>query len=353
MAITLYCGLMGSGKSYEGVSSAALSALKRGRRVVTNISGFNFERVRGYLGELEDGSLLEESHVVVVPSSRITEPGFFFDPQSDNESVVKPGDLVLIDEVWQFWGTDVKIHADHMKFFRMHRHYVEQGGGRSCDLVILIQDITSLHRSIRAVVDSVFQFTKLKAVGLNDRYRVDVYEGNKIRKANFLQQFIKKYDPAIFPLYQSYEGGVGKEENADERRNIFSSRSRKIYLATVFMVLLLGVGFLVRGMSCLKDGRTFFCKQVGTSANSAVPPSPTAIAVPATPVAVARPTAVSSSRLVGYVGLPTGETMMLTQNDDGIYEWRRMDGGVLDGWRTRSFVDGQAVVFRMTERKSK
>lgn len=46
MAIMVYTGVMGSGMTYEVVSMAALNALRQGRRVVTNIAGFNFSSIR-------------------------------------------------------------------------------------------------------------------------------------------------------------------------------------------------------------------------------------------------------------------------------------------------------------------
>jgi zona occludens toxin len=41
MPITAYTGLMGSGKSYECVSSVIVPAIKKGRRVVTNVDGID------------------------------------------------------------------------------------------------------------------------------------------------------------------------------------------------------------------------------------------------------------------------------------------------------------------------
>jgi zona occludens toxin len=38
MAIKVYVGLMGSGKSYEVVSNVIVPALGRGRRVISNIA---------------------------------------------------------------------------------------------------------------------------------------------------------------------------------------------------------------------------------------------------------------------------------------------------------------------------
>ncbi|NDC89793.1 MAG: Zonular occludens toxin, partial [Bacteroidetes bacterium] len=224
MAIIAYTGVMGSGKTYEAVSTAALGALKAGRRVVTNISGFNFEAIRDYLGPFNDGAYLEPNRIVVVPSARVTEPHFFYDPEIPADSVVKPGDLVLIDEAWLFWANGTKIPEEHQKFFRMHRHYVEQNTGQSCDVCIMIQDINGLHRDIRGVLETNYKFTKLKSLGIASRYRIEVYEGGTRQKETFISASLKKYDKAIFPLYQSYEGQAGREGTIDKRQNIFNNK---------------------------------------------------------------------------------------------------------------------------------
>lgn len=49
MAITVYLGVMGSGKSYEAVKSVILPALASGRRVVTNVAGLDELKCHEYL----------------------------------------------------------------------------------------------------------------------------------------------------------------------------------------------------------------------------------------------------------------------------------------------------------------
>jgi len=44
MAINVYSGVMGSGKSYEVVQGPLLDAIASGRRVVTNVDGINEDR---------------------------------------------------------------------------------------------------------------------------------------------------------------------------------------------------------------------------------------------------------------------------------------------------------------------
>jgi len=272
MAIIAYTGVMGSGKTYEAVKSAAMAALKAGRRVVTNISGFNYEAIRDYLGPL-DGDLLQPEKVLVVPSSRVTEPHFFYDPDVEADSVVKPGDLALLDEVWAFWGREVKLSPEHQKFFRMHRHYTELGTGMSCDLVLMIQDLTSLHRFIAGVLESSFKFTKMKSLGLTSRYRVEVYEGNKQRKATLVSASVNKYDKRIFPLYTSYDGGHGKERTVDDRQNLLRNPWFLSVAIVSTLALIAGAWWFVGWVQKMRTGggakNTVPATQVGSPVGAA------------------------------------------------------------------------------------
>ncbi|KAF1035011.1 MAG: hypothetical protein GAK35_04245 [Herbaspirillum frisingense] len=338
MAIMVYTGVMGSGKSYEGISTAALNALRQGRRVVTNIAGVNFEAIRDHLGPMKDGALLSEDRVVVIQSKRITEPHFFFDPEVEVDSVVKPGDLVLIDEVWAFWGKDCKLSAEHQKFFRMHRHYVESSSGVSSDLVVMIQDITSLHRFIRGVVETTFKFTKMKTLGLASCYRVEVYEGSRQTRATLVSASVKKYDKRIFPLYKSYDGGSGKEKSVDDRQNLF--RNKWFMSVMVAAVAGLGAGgvWFYRYVSNLQSGSTG--KHPPAQAAAGSQPSPQAGPV--------SPSSVSSStdvRLIGVVQHGTGETTAIFQLADGRVVQQRMDAGLIDGWQTVAGFQGHMVGF--------
>ena len=344
MAIIAYTGVMGSGKTYEAVSTAILTALKAGRRVVTNIAGLNFEAIRDYLGQLNDGSLLEPEKILLVASSRITEPYFFFDPDLPNDTVVKPGDLVVIDEVWSFWGTDCKLSLEHQKFFRMHRHYTELGTGTSCDLCLQIQDLMSLHRFVRGVLESTYKFTKMKTLGLSSRYRVEVYEGSRQRKATLVSASLKKYDPRIFPLYKSYEGKNGKEQVVDDRQNLFRNK----WFITVFFVSIVGlVGsgyWFVRWIANMQDGGSSGAPTAQVPVKSvdqlrSVAPSQ------ATPFQQASVPASDDYRLVSVLEPINGETVVIFQTADGRFIRRRMDSGVIDGWQTMAGHQGRMVGF--------
>lgn len=336
MAIIAYTGVMGSGKTYEAVSTAALGALRAGRRVVTNISGFNFEAIRDHLGPFKDGSHLEADRVLVVSSQRVTQPHFFYDPDSVIDSVVKPGDLVLIDEVWSFWGAGVKLLSEHQKFFRMHRHYTEQGTGVSCDLCIMIQDLSSLHRFIRGVIETSYKFTKMKSLGLSSRYRVEVYEGGKPRRATLISASVKKYNKEIFPLYQSYEGGAGTEKTIDDRQNLFSNKGFVFFFVLSFVVLLGGGYWFLGWLDAMQNGATPQASLEAVSVQETASPMNT-------PSAIEEPS--SGYRLAMVLETPRGETLAFIETPDGHLERRLVTSGVIDGWHSTVGYKGRMLGF--------
>lgn len=249
MAINAYIGLMGSGKSFEVVSSVILPALLKGRRVVTNIDGINPKAITEYLQTIKKAPLESLGQVVAVSNDDVCKVGFFPDEtKPEQPSVVKGGDLVCIDECWNFWGTDNKIadSGEHMRFFRMHRHYTDSATGVTCDLALMIQDLGSLNRKIRPVIEMTTRMVKLKSIGAPKAYRVELFEGNKTTKLTKIDTFVKLYDKAIFPLYKSYAAGVGSEQAIDKRQNVLTNPRLWVMVGLVFTMLGTGGYFAYR-----------------------------------------------------------------------------------------------------------
>ncbi|WP_027469103.1 zonular occludens toxin family protein [Deefgea rivuli] len=242
MAINAYVGLQGSGKSFEVVSSVILDAVQHGRRVVTNVAGINEDRIHEYLVNQRDAEIDKLGRIIHIENERILQTQFFPDEEKPElESVVLGGDLVAIDEAWRFWGTDNgKLSHEHMQFFRMHRHYVHLETAVACDVVLMTQDITGLHRSVKNVVEFTFRMHKHKSLGFTKRYRVEIYEGWKLNAKTRIDDRQKKYDPAIFPLYQSYTGGQGSEKAIDKRQNLLANRTLWLYAVGVVVMMSIG-----------------------------------------------------------------------------------------------------------------
>lgn len=248
MSIKCYVGRMGSGKSYEVVSVVILEALRRGRRVVSNIAGLNYLEFRELL--VEQGTSDDEiGQLVQVDHEEVLKPTFWrcdSDGSEGIDSFIKPGDLVALDEIWRFWNgfSEKGMSARVMNFYRMHRHFTHEQTGVCCDVALITQDIGDVARKVRAVVEETYRMQKHTAVGSTKYYRVDVYAGGRVvgKPLNSIQ---RQYDPRYFPLYSSHsqkkEGAANAvEENIDGRGNILKGAIFKIVLP---IGLLLSIGF--------------------------------------------------------------------------------------------------------------
>jgi zona occludens toxin len=312
MAINCYCGLQGSGKSYEVVSSVILDAVSHGRRVVTNVAGIDEERIHEYLVLHRDCDAELLGRIVHIENDRITQPQFFPDEEKPHlPAIVEGGDLVAVDEAWRFWGTDNgKLSAEHMQFFRMHRHYVHPATAVACDVVLMTQDVTGLHRAVKNVIEFTFRMQKHKALGLTKCYRVDIHEGWKLNGKTRIDHRQKKYDSEIFPLYQSYAGGEGRESAIDRRQNILANRTLWLYLGAAALLLpAMGViAFKFFHPHPAKDPRS------ASTAPSAKPAVQAAL-LPASPQ-VALPQYSGSWHVSGAFEGPSGRWIVLS-NDAG------------------------------------
>lgn len=334
MAINNYTGLMGSGKSYEVVSTVILDAVASGRRVVTNIDGIQPDLIYDYLVEKRKIAPDKLGTIKAVKNDDVTLDNFFPDEEKPDETtIVQPGDLVAIDEVWRFWGTDVKLSPNAMQFFRMHRHYTDKDTGLSCDIALMIQDTSSLHRKIREVVEMTTRTVKLKAVGMPKQYRIEIYEGNKVSKQTHIDTYVKKYNADIFPLYKSYGGTNGTEKPMDKRQNIFNNK--KIYIAAILVVVM--CLFAARQM------QKFFNPTPKTdNLLKTTPLGPPGTATAPTEVKPATQASSTDWRITGRL-ITNGALWFVLQNEKGRIRYESNDKFTVTGPVITGQVDGQTV----------
>ncbi|AMM14997.1 Zonular occludens toxin [Burkholderia sp. PAMC 28687] len=287
MAINAYCGVMGSGKSYEVVQGPLLDAIAMGRRVVTNVDGISEVRIHDYLEKNNKLTREKLGRVVHVRTDDIVRPAFFpmehesTDGATVTAGFVEPGDLVVVDEAWKLWASDKKIFDEHMAFFRMHRHFTHPVTGVACDVVLMIQGIADLHRKLKEVVELSFRMHKLKSLGLASGYRVEQYEGWKQNSKTRVGTYVRKYRKEIFPLYKSYAGAGGTEATVDKRQNVLANKTLWLMAAVGVVALSISIRFIY----------TFFHrapKANEVSAMSQAAPETTAT-MPSSPVATTRP----------------------------------------------------------------
>ncbi len=256
MAVKLYVGIMGSGKTYEVVSVVILGALRIGRRVVSNIAGLKFDCFVELL--LAEGVKREAiGELVHVEHDAVLDP-FFWRTDKDREkgveTVIQPGDVVVLDEIWRFWnGFAVKSEDNErcpprvMNFFRMHRQMTHSKTGVSCDIALITQDVPDVARRVKGVVEETYRMQKLSALGLDQRYRVDIFNRARITRKP-MRSLQRTYEAKYFPLYKSHsqaeEGAAGPvEKNIDDRSNILKGWFFRIALP--LCVVILGVSIYV------------------------------------------------------------------------------------------------------------
>ncbi|MDR7334282.1 zonular occludens toxin domain-containing protein [Roseateles asaccharophilus] len=281
MAIHAITGVMGSGKSYEAVSEKIVPALRdeAARRVVTNIEGLSVPAIAAYINKPESEV---EARIVRISYDRVSEPGFWYDPEhgSGSETVVQPGDLVVLDEVWRYFNRGDKLPEDAMRFFRMHRHYVSEQSGLTCDVVLINQSFRGIHQDIRDVVELQFQCRKLKALGRPQNYQVLLLEGGERKPSH---DYIRTYSKRVFPLYSSYAGGQGKEA-VDKRQSVFNTPFFKVVLPLFAVLMVFGVYktySYFADMGKPADGAALVTPSAAASSPSGLPTPPSAGAAPA------------------------------------------------------------------------
>lgn len=233
MAISAYVGIPGSGKSYEVVLSVILENYQKGRRIVTNIEGISDERIRDYC--LNKKGIKEDvlGLLIKVSDEDCQRDDFFPYKGSDGNTICKPGDLICIDEVWRIFPTN-EIKANHRSFIAEHRHFTDEETGVCCDLVVINQSVTGIPRFIKDRIETTFLMSRLVALGLGKRYRVNVYTGVKVNKQGLVAQYQNKFNEDIFKLYKSFDGVNGKQSVVDDRQNFFKSGTFKLMM--IFIV---------------------------------------------------------------------------------------------------------------------
>lgn len=328
MAISVYTGPPGSGKTFALVSKPIVESVKSGRRVVTNIAGVSNDRVRRYVREKFNITEDRLGAILAVTREELSGPDAFPDEQrSDDHTIVKAGDRVIIDE----WAMIFPPHGTQPNniegFLRWHRHLVDDQG-RACDVIIATQDISDIARKYRGTVERSMHFKNLKSIGLAKGYVADLYEGHRQRRQDKYKTVNGRYRPEIFALYQSYETeGEAVEENADDRSSIFTRTT-----------MIFGVGGLLAFVLALYFAFRFF----DPSRFKEDRPTPSTISR----TTALRPVPVRTSglRIVGHVIADDGVRVLLT-DDKGLVRLVRPEGFRFDGGRPVSGIfEGQEVV---------
>ncbi|MEW9900910.1 zonular occludens toxin domain-containing protein [Chitinivorax sp. PXF-14] len=306
MAIFAYTGLMGHGKTYQAVKSVVVPKYKAGYNIKTNISGLNEENIKEYI--LKHDPEYDPKNFGTIHFFNEDDPqkdGFFPSEverlnteTNELEKVVlpgicQPGDLIIVDEAWQYWDSGFSFPKNHINFFRYMRHFVNSKGHTS-DLVIITQDISTIDRQLKKLVEMTFYTNKPKML-TSDRFNLTIYQGSSLRKTNMISHgtLPQKYDPEIFPLYKSYTQENAQEELVDGRIVFWKSKPFIFSMAFAFLLMALGlfkvISFFNGGAISDKSKKEVHSKEHDSTKEKGTPKGGTSSPIGTTPVPLSTP----------------------------------------------------------------
>ncbi len=216
MALNLYTGDPGAGKSYSVVANVIIPALKKDRHVVTNIP-------------------LESDLLVEVFGGRITQLPLDALDDPDLPNLIPNGCVAVIDECWNRWPSGQRIQKapkEDLHWLKEHRHRVDEDGN-AMQVVLCTQNPADLAKWVRDLIAHTFWMTKLEELGADQKYSVRIYkkaptgEPDKIPKRYLLRVTYGTYDPDVYQYYksatQSKSNDVGDEKAMDKRISLWRS----------------------------------------------------------------------------------------------------------------------------------
>ena len=230
MTIAAYTGLPGHGKSYGVVENVIKPALEQKREVFTNIPMNSDECLKRFgmtVTQFKTDDIIEN-------------PNWW-------SEVFNPGAVIVIDELWRLWpsGLNAKNVRDQDKaFLAEHRHLVGENG-QSTEIIFVTQDLSQIANFARSLVETTFRVTKLSKVGMDKRFRVDVYFGPvtgaspPVSKRD--REIHGKFKKDVYALYKSHTksvtGEAGNEKRIDKRYNALGGFGIKLGVVVVVVAL--------------------------------------------------------------------------------------------------------------------
>ena len=249
-----YSGLNGSGKSYGVVANVVIPCLEKGIAIATNL------KFKDALYERFPNAVIEsfESSDLVCESGPYIEYLF--------QERFKKCSLFIFDEAQEYLNssfTEKHFSQEASTFFTMlrHRKVTYDDCTRISHAIYITPGADRLSKFIRGLIATTYLHKKLDAIGLDNRYRVDIYDGTIATDTTKKAKSVRGgwYRKDNFQYYYSQTLGAfgendddldetfGLEENVDGRKSLLKG----IVLKSAFgiFMLLFGFFFLVSKLS--------------------------------------------------------------------------------------------------------
>lgn len=192
MAIYLYYGKVGDGKSYHVVATEILPAVRDGRKIYCYMDGLNPRRLSQHSGRNAD--------VVLWDTVEQAREACQLEPD-DREGVglkVDRGALIIVDESQMVWDSREwqKTGKAAMTFFEYHRHF-------GLDVILITQAPGRLDKALVRLANECLHVKNLRFLAgpLGGRYVVNVRQTPQDREP--ITTIRGKFDQNVFACYRS------------------------------------------------------------------------------------------------------------------------------------------------------
>ncbi len=371
MAFSAYSGSTGSGKTYEVVQNVIVKALGQGRRVITNVAGLNIEKIHAYLrkqgidedrfGELVKLPPIERCAGQFAQIREIEDPQ---EGQAEAElvlenSLIRGGDVLVLDEVWRIWKRGAKIHPNDEMLWRMHRHILHPVTNVSVDIVLITQNWPDLNTTLRGLVHQRFVMRKHTSLGFSKNYIVSIYDQGA-RSPHV--QIQRKFKQEIYNLYKSHTlgDGEGKEEKIDDRGNLIK---RMLYTTVPAVIVLFisgayGLNYFLHPPEFEEARKKAEQAKIDAAAkqnkSQQLIIGPDGKVVPATQASNTSQQSAEDSknealaklspyRVTGYIATPKGIVLLLDIQGTGLRQFIAPDDTVINGLYVELDLDGKLL----------
>ncbi|ATA56525.1 zonular occludens toxin [Variovorax boronicumulans] len=271
-------GIPGSGKSFEASVYQVLDALKRGRKVITNLplvfhAYAAIDPVYGDLLELRYTPAPVRGTWDAERVDPVTGDGQAFELFADGRVEKAPEGTRVFGHVWDYWsdwkhpktgqGPLFVIDEAHVamprigtskeviEYYKLHRHF-------NHDILLCTQRFRAMCQDIAEIMAMVIKVRKADILGRPDSYIRKVYSGYR---GAVLQTSERKYQPEFFCLYKSHtQGGAALEAGVSDVQPFLTKWRRMSWaLYAVIAVVTVWAWWPARDMDKqaeLHDGRS-------------------------------------------------------------------------------------------------
>jgi zona occludens toxin (predicted ATPase) len=193
MALLLYTGVAGTGKTLYAIQKYIIPELSKGNQIYTNIDGIVLSRI----------SVMFDQDLIQLERGfhNLQDPGRFWEELKQNSMcVLDEAQNIFSNRNWQD-----RNNVDCVKYLMEHRHYGHQ-------LIFISPHIDAMDAGIRRVAELTYKHKSYSIIGGAKTVKCCVFSQANINNEP-LQMFTWKHDVRIYDCYKSYflEGTVEKK----------------------------------------------------------------------------------------------------------------------------------------------